>query len=169
MPPRRAESDIAAGVDSPVRQFIEQTDMNNLFQWEIYNRKSLKSWWSGRVACVGDAVHPVSPYAGYGMGMAIEDGYFIGKFLGGSDLTDRQVVDRAFRNYEDTRIEYVNGHMHHARNLGRMIHSVPHMAGVVRNLMFRHTSFIRKNLERGYLEDAIKETRDLTELHVAPR
>jgi hypothetical protein len=47
-----------------------------------------------------------------------------------------------------------------------MIHNIPHLAGVARNLIFRHTSFIRRSLERGYLEDAIKETQDLTELHV---
>ena len=107
-----------------------------------------------------------SGMGGYGMGMAIEDGYFIGKFLGGRDL-DEETVGWAFREYEATRVGYVNGHLLHARQLGRMIHNVPRAAGAMRNFVFRHTGFIGRNLRDGYLQDAIKETQDLVELHVS--
>lgn len=159
---------IASQADGTVSQLIAQTNFDQIYQWEIYNRREcLKSWSSGRVVCLGDAVHPVSPYAGYGMGMAIEDGCFIGKFLGGGDLGDAALVEQAFAQYEATRIDYVNGHVLYARRLGRMIHNVPLIVGSLRNLIFRHTNFIGKNLEEGYLADAIKETYDLAELHIA--
>lgn len=164
---RRYLEGIAADVDSPVRRLIDKTDMKHIYEWEIYNRKSLAKWSRGRVVCLGDAVHPVSPYAGYGMGMAIEDGYFLGKFLSGGNLEDASVVEQAFLAYERTRIDYVNGHVEHAREFGKMIHNIPRAAGVLRNFVFNRSSFIRKRLEKGYLEDALKETEDLSELHVS--
>lgn len=157
---------IARNVEGPVKDMIARTDMDEVFRWDIYNRHSLSSWSRGRVICIGDAVHPVSPYAGYGMGMAIEDGYFLGKFLDGKPLED-DVVRRAFDRFEETRIDYVNKHVEHARQFGKMIHNVPYVAGVVRNMFFNRSDMIRQRLEHGYLDDAIKETYDLTELHVA--
>ena len=49
----------------------------HLQRWEIRDRKPLKQWSKGRVTLVGDAAHPTSPYAAYGAGMSIEDGYFL--------------------------------------------------------------------------------------------
>jgi len=73
----------------PIPRFLDQTNLETqIFPWDIYNRPSLDSWSNGRVICIGDAVHPVSPYAAYGMGMAIEDGYFLADKLNGADLSD---------------------------------------------------------------------------------
>lgn len=158
---------IAKGVAGPVGDMIAASDMNDVYEWHIFNRASMASWSRGRVACLGDAVHPVSPYAGYGMGMAIEDGYFLGKYLAGRDLGDAAVVADGFAKYEKTRIGYVNKHVEHARDFGRMIHNVPKAIGVLRNMFFDRSRSIRTRLQKGYLEDAIKETYDLKELHVA--
>ncbi|KAJ5534104.1 hypothetical protein N7527_000358 [Penicillium freii] len=49
-------------------RFLEIADFDTqVYQWEVYNRPSLKKWSTGRVVCVADAVYPVSPYAGYGL------------------------------------------------------------------------------------------------------
>ncbi len=50
------------------------------------------------MVCLGDAVHPVSPYAVYGMGMAIEDGFFLAKFIAGKNLGDRAALTEGFRD-----------------------------------------------------------------------
>jgi 2-polyprenyl-6-methoxyphenol hydroxylase-like FAD-dependent oxidoreductase len=50
--------------EQPMPQFLDATNFGTrVYWWEIYNRPSLKKWTKGRIACVGDAVHPVSPCA----------------------------------------------------------------------------------------------------------
>ena len=80
----------------------------NCFRWEIYNRPALPSWSKGRVSFVGDAVHPVSPYAAYGMGMAIEDGWWLAKCLEGVDLAQRERLARGLAKYDRQRVAYTN-------------------------------------------------------------
>ena len=70
------------------------------------DRPLLKQWSHGRVAAMGDAAHPTSPYGGYGFGMAIEDGYFLGRFLRGVDLADRAALAAALPRYEAQRVDY---------------------------------------------------------------
>ena len=139
---------------------------NNVFCWEVYNRPSLKKWSKGRVVCIGDAVHPVSPYAAYGMGMAIEDGYFLGKFLNGVDLRDSKQVAKGFDAFEEQRVDYVNGNVEFARSLGTVFHRLPWPVAKVRDLAYDYTPVLASNLTKGYLESAEKECMALTELHV---
>ncbi|CAG8116345.1 unnamed protein product, partial [Penicillium nalgiovense] len=129
-------------------------------------RPSMKKWSAGRVVCVGDAVHPVSPYAAYGMGMAIEDGYFLAKALDGVDLRDSLAVSAAFEIYEDQRVDYVNHNMEFARFLGRMFHSVPRPLANIRDLIFDYTPVLSHFLGKGYLKKAEEETLSLKELQV---
>lgn len=138
-----------------------------LFRWEIYNRPSLKKWsTAGRVVCLGDAVHPVSPYAAYGMGMAIEDGYFLAKFLAGDALESVHVIQNAFLQFEKQRVDYVNHQVEFARKLGKIFHRVPKPLAKVRDFIFDHTRFLEKNLVKGYLQSAEMETLSLKELHI---
>jgi 2-polyprenyl-6-methoxyphenol hydroxylase-like FAD-dependent oxidoreductase len=67
----------------------------NVQRWVLRDRPALKQWSQGRVTLVGDAAHPTSPYAAYGAGMSIEDGYFLGVALRGVDLTDLAAVTPA--------------------------------------------------------------------------
>ncbi|XRM47170.1 hypothetical protein ABZX51_010167 [Aspergillus tubingensis] len=101
-----------------MRQPVEDTDFDTqVYRWDIYNRPLMKQWSSGRIVGVGDAVHPVSPYAAYGMGMAIEDGYYLAKALDGVDLRDLRAVSVGFELFERQRVDYVNHHMEFARYL----------------------------------------------------
>ncbi|MDO5620956.1 MAG: NAD(P)/FAD-dependent oxidoreductase [Paracoccus sp. (in: a-proteobacteria)] len=151
----------------PIPRLFDATDFDTqVFRWEIYNRPSLKTWSLGRAVCVGDAVHPVSPYAAYGMGMAIEDGYFLAKFLAGTDLRDAVAMTRAFARYEAQRVDYVNGNVEFARKLGRIFHNMPAPLAVLRDLVFDHTPFLRKMVTKDQLDAAERETLALSELHV---
>jgi 2-polyprenyl-6-methoxyphenol hydroxylase-like FAD-dependent oxidoreductase len=47
--------------------------------------------------------HHTSPYAAYGAGMSIEDGYFIGRLLRGVDLTNTGQLRAALQMYEELR------------------------------------------------------------------
>jgi 2-polyprenyl-6-methoxyphenol hydroxylase-like FAD-dependent oxidoreductase len=161
-------SDILKDWADPMPLFIEATDFkDHIFRWEIYNRPSMKKWSKGRVVCVGDAVHPVSPYAAYGMGMAIEDGYHLACSLDGVDLRDAHAVRAGFELYEKERVNYVNHNMEFARFLGRMFHGLPYPLAWVRDFIFDNTPFLKRYLAKGYLEEAEKETMKLQELFVS--
>lgn len=158
---------IVSGFADPLPRFPDATDFaNNMFRWEVYNRPSLPGYTKGRAAGIGDAVHPVSPYAAYGMGMAIEDGYYLMRALGGQDLT-AQTVKAGFARYDEERVTYCNHHVELARKLGRMFHALPTPAAVLRDLVFDHTPFLKVTMEKDYLADSEVQTLALSELHVA--
>ncbi|EPS25728.1 hypothetical protein PDE_00664 [Penicillium oxalicum 114-2] len=151
----------------PMPRFLDATNFDTqVYQWEIYNRPSLKKWSSGRVVCVGDAVHPVSPYAAYGMGMAIEDGYFLARALDGMDLRQMRTVSAGFELYEQERVDYVNHNMEFARYIGRLFHSVPRPLANIRDWIFDYTPLLGYFMKSGYLKNSEEETLRLKELHV---
>ncbi|BFM09387.1 FAD-dependent oxidoreductase [Halioxenophilus aromaticivorans] len=151
----------------PLPRFPEVTDFDRqIFCWDIYNRPSLSTWSSGRVVCLGDAVHPVSPYAAYGMGMAIEDGYFLGRALAGVDLTDSNAVQQGFAGFEQDRVAYVNHHVEFARKLGNVFHQMPAPLAVVRDWVFDRTPLLSKMISKDYLADQEAMSLSLKELHV---
>lgn len=166
--PKAYITDIVSKFADPMPRFPGHTDFaTQMFRWEVYNRPSLKSWSKGRVVCLGDAVHPVSPYAAYGMGMAIEDGYFLAKYLDGRDLADRSVLRSAFGAYEAQRVAYCNHHVEFARKLGKVFHHLPAPLAIVRDLVYDNTKLLEKNLSKDYLKTAEEFSMALTELHVA--
>ena len=151
----------------PMSQFLDVTNFDTqVYRWEIFNRPSMKKWSKGRVVCVGDAVHPVSPYAAYGMGMAIEDGYYLARALDGVDLRDLQSFKAGCEIYEGQRVDYVNHNMEFARFLGKLFHAVPRPFANIRDLIFDHTPVLSRYLKEGYLKKAEEETLRLKELQV---
>ena len=163
--PKAHLTEILTDWAQPMPRFLEATDFNTqVYRWEIFNRPSMKKWSAGRVVCVGDAVHPVSPYAAYGMGMAIEDGYFLAKALDGIDLRDSLAVKAAFEIYEKQRVDYVNHNMEFACFLCKMFHSMPRPLANTRDLIFDYTPILSNFLGKGYLKKAEEETLSLKEL-----
>ncbi|MFI8481404.1 FAD-dependent oxidoreductase [Pseudomonas sp. NPDC078700] len=152
----------------PLPRFLQSTNLETqIFKWDIYNRPSLKQWSNGRVVCLGDAVHPVSPYAAYGMGMAIEDGYFLAKALAGSDLNDARQVSNSFHEFESQRVDYVNNHVEFARKLGNTFHQLPYPLAKLRDFVFDRTSILDRMIRHDYLADAEKMSLMMQELHQA--
>ncbi|PYH68440.1 FAD-dependent oxidoreductase [Aspergillus vadensis CBS 113365] len=145
---------ILQGWSDPMRQLVEATDFDT------------QTWSTGRIVGVGDAVHPVSPYAAYGMGMAVEDGYYLAKALEGVDLRDSRAVSAGFELFERQRVDYVNHHMEFARFLSYVFHNLPWPLAKLRDLVFDYTPFLRILLQKEYLKRSEDETMDLKELHV---
>ena len=151
----------------PMPLFSRATDYaTQSFSWDIYNRKSLKHWGKGRVVCVGDAVHPTSPYAAYGMGMAIEDGYFLARAFESADLSSQQSISDCRRTYESDRVEYVNYQVDFARTLGQRFHRSPRPLARLRDLVFDNTAILQKLITKDYLGAAESMSLSLKELHV---
>ncbi|KGM47171.1 FAD-dependent oxidoreductase [Pseudooceanicola atlanticus] len=170
VPPADAEAHLRERLShfaDPLPRFPGHTNFDTqVFRWEIYNRPSLDHWTKGRMAGLGDAVHPVSPYAAYGMGMAIEDGYFLARALGGRDLSDRAAIAQAFARYEDERVAYVTHHVEFARKLGDQFHNAPKPVAWLRDKIFDNTRLLEKLITKDYLKDAEVMSLSLRELHV---
>lgn len=149
----------------PLPRLIEATDFETqVFPWDVYNRPSLEHYTKGRIACIGDAVHPVSPYAAYGMGMAIEDGYYLAKFLGGRDLSS-DIVAEAFSFYEAERLDYANHQVEFARKLGNIFHKMPAPLAALRDVVYDNTKILGRQISKDYLSEQEAMCLSLTELH----
>jgi salicylate hydroxylase len=62
-----------------ISRMIKASD--HLYRWALYDRDPLPSWTDGRVALLGDACHPMLPFAAQGGVMAIEDAWCLAQSL----------------------------------------------------------------------------------------
>jgi 2-polyprenyl-6-methoxyphenol hydroxylase-like FAD-dependent oxidoreductase len=136
---------LAKGFPPQMAELIANTSEEHIFRWPIRDRGDVPEVWSkGRVTFAGDAVHATSPYAAYGAGMSIVDGYFLGQTLNGVDLSDAAALQKAFARYEELRVEHTAGQVKQAYMLGRNFHHVPAPMRPVRDAIFDHTKFLQK-------------------------
>jgi 6-hydroxynicotinate 3-monooxygenase len=134
----------AVGFSETVRDLIERTPSDHLQRWEIRDRPPRKQWSKGRVTLVGDAAHPTSPYAAYGAGMSIEDGYFLARELSACDLDDTNAVRQALQAFEERRKPYTARVSQQAYFTGKMFHHMPAVLRPLRDLIYDHTSFLQR-------------------------
>ena len=126
-------------------ELIANTASEHIFRWPIRDRGDVPKVWSkGRVTFAGDAVHATSPYAAYGAGMSIVDGYFLGQTLNGVDLGDAAALHKALARYEELRVEHTAGQVKQAYMLGRNFHHVPAPMRPLRDAIFDHSKFLQK-------------------------
>jgi 2-polyprenyl-6-methoxyphenol hydroxylase-like FAD-dependent oxidoreductase len=141
---KAAAAELAAGFPPPLPGLIAATAPQDVQRWVLRDRKPLKQWSKGRITLAGDAAHATSPYAAYGAGMSIEDGYFFGRALRGVDLTDLAAVRRALQSYEDPRKPHTARQVQQAWMLGKVFHHAPAALRPVRDFVFDHTPFLQK-------------------------
>jgi 2-polyprenyl-6-methoxyphenol hydroxylase-like FAD-dependent oxidoreductase len=141
---KAAATGLAAGFPAPLPGLVAATEPDDVQRWVLRDRPALAQWSKGRATLVGDAAHPTSPYAAYGAGMSIEDGYFLGRALRGADLTDPVAVSRALQSYEDPRKPHTARQVQMAYLLGKVFHHVPAPLRPVRDLVFDHTPLLQK-------------------------
>lgn len=70
-----------AGWHPMVRAAIDNVDRDQCYRWALNNRQPVMTWCTGRVALLGDAVHPTLPYMAQGAAMAIEDAAVLSRAL----------------------------------------------------------------------------------------
>lgn len=134
----------ARGFSATVRQLIERTPVEHMQRWEIRDRLPLKQWSRGRIVLVGDVAHPTSPYAAYGAGMSIEDGYFFARELDAVDIRDTAAVRGALERVEQRRIPHTVRVTQGAYHAGRMFHHFPSALRPLRDFIFDHTPLLQK-------------------------
>ncbi|HEX8018956.1 NAD(P)/FAD-dependent oxidoreductase [Mucilaginibacter sp.] len=81
---------------SPVKEIIEKSD--NVMRFNVFDVQSLPNWFSGKIMLIGDAAHAVSPNAGQGASMALEDAMMLAKLL-----RNEKTVASAFSTFEALR------------------------------------------------------------------
>jgi salicylate hydroxylase/6-hydroxynicotinate 3-monooxygenase len=72
----------------------------DVHKWALVERDPLPRWSEGRVALLGDACHPMTPYMAQGAAMAIEDAAVLARCL---ERVDADGIAEAFQLYEQTR------------------------------------------------------------------
>ena len=82
----------------PVLELIEATSSNSILRTEAFDRPANRTWGTGRVTLLGDAIHPTTPNLGQGGCMAIEDALVIARCIHKYGVTEQ-----ALRTYEKVR------------------------------------------------------------------
>lgn len=137
---------LAERFGQPLADIVRQTNSEHIQRWPIRDRKPLKKWSEGRVTLAGDAAHATSPYAAYGAGMSIGDGYFLGKALFGTDLNDTGAVRAALEAYERPRIPHTTAQVQQAYILGQVFHHAPFLVRPLRDWILDHTPLLQKQV-----------------------
>lgn len=95
----------------------------------IHDLPDLKTWSKGRVVLIGDAAHAISPHAGQGVSLALEDAISVAKHL--RNLT----YDAAFTRFQQDRESRVGKIIAEARKRGDTKHSLTPGAARVRDFI----------------------------------
>ena len=90
--------DVHRGWCTPVETVIRNTAYP-IFVDNIYDIRRLPTWSRGRVGLIGDAAHAVSPHAGQGASMALEDAMVLARHL----RDHLQSPEEAFSRFEADR------------------------------------------------------------------
>lgn len=88
------------------------------FKWGLFDRDPLPTWSRQRVTLLGDAAHPMLPFLGQGVAMAIEDAYVLARELARSPHD----VASALRAYEAERVPRTSQVQLASRERGRILH-----------------------------------------------
>lgn len=124
-------------------QIVAATPKDQMQRWVIRDRVPIIHWSKGRITLAGDAAHATSPYAAYGAGMSICDGYFIAQCLAGVDLADTARVTRALVTYEEKRIPHTTEQVNQAYMLGQTFHHTSKFLRPLRDFIFDWTPFLQ--------------------------
>ncbi len=96
-----------------ISEMIRATE-SPIIGYPIYDISTQPIWQKGPVVLVGDAIHAVSPGAGQGASLAVEDAIVLAKCL-----RDREDLSQAFATYERLRRGRVEHMVRYGRSLGQ--------------------------------------------------
>lgn len=97
--------------DLPFISDIIRATQSSIIGFAIYDIATQPIWHTDRTILVGDAIHAVSPSAGQGASLALEDAIVLAKCL-----CDGEALSHAFATYERLRRERVERMVQHGRS-----------------------------------------------------
>ncbi|MBD7994938.1 FAD-dependent monooxygenase [Arthrobacter sp. Sa2CUA1] len=137
---------LARQFPGPLAGLVGATGKGQIQRWPIRDRKPLKAWSKGRITLAGDAAHATSPYAAYGAGMSIGDGYVLAQCLTGVDLDDTAAVTGALLRYDQRRIAHTTSQVQQAYVLGKAFHHAPAALRPIRDFLLDHTPLLQRQV-----------------------
>jgi 2-polyprenyl-6-methoxyphenol hydroxylase-like FAD-dependent oxidoreductase len=97
------------GWHEPIRAFLVNTP--DIIKTKIYEVQRLPAWHHDRVVLVGDAAHAMSPSAGQGASVALEDALYLAKLLQKSSAEIENVFAE-FERVRRPRVERISAEAH---------------------------------------------------------
>ncbi|GAB2833069.1 FAD-dependent oxidoreductase [Microbacterium insulae] len=137
---------LARRFPGPLEGLVESTEPRHFQRWPIRDRKPLEKWSKGRITLAGDAAHATSPYAAYGAGMSIGDGYTLAQELTDVDLADTDAVISALGRYDQRRVAHTTSQVQQAYVLGRVFHHAPAFLRPLRDFVLDKTPMLQKQV-----------------------
>ncbi len=81
-----------AGWRAPIAEIIDKTDETMIWFDRLYDARPRRRWVRGRVALLGDAAHPMSPFLGMGACQAVLDAWVVADELSRSSDDEAALV-----------------------------------------------------------------------------
>jgi 2-polyprenyl-6-methoxyphenol hydroxylase-like FAD-dependent oxidoreductase len=97
----------------PVLQLIEATPPSSILKTSAFDRPANRSWGSGRMTLLGDAIHPTTPNLGQGGCLAMEDAIVLARCF-----EKYGAVEEALRSYERCRYRRTTALSRYSRYYG---------------------------------------------------
>ena len=124
--------ELFGGWHEPIPAIIDATPAAAMIRNDIYDRRPARTWSQGRVALVGDAIHPMTPDLAQGACQAILDATTLATCLAASRDTRA-----AIRDYQQRRWRNAAAATLMARNMGTMGQWERHTVCTARNTLIR--------------------------------
>ena len=124
--------ELFSGWHEPIPAVIDATPQAAVIRSDIYDRRPARTWSRGRVALIGDAIHPMTPDLAQGACQAILDATTLATCLAASRDTRA-----AIRDYQQRRWRNAAAATLMARNMGTMGQWKRHTACTTRNTLMR--------------------------------
>jgi 2-polyprenyl-6-methoxyphenol hydroxylase-like FAD-dependent oxidoreductase len=167
---RERATELAERFPGPLAALVAATDSDHFQRWPIRDRVPLKQWSKGRITLAGDAAHATSPYAAYGAGMSIGDGYVLAQCLTGVDLSDTSAVVDALTRYDVRRVRHTTSQVNQAYALGQVFHHAPAFLRPIRDFVLDHTPMLQKQVGEKSPGEIVAQLQEMGDgLHQATR
>jgi salicylate hydroxylase len=110
-----------AGFPPEVRALLERC--KSVFVWGLFRHQVAGTWHDGRMAILGDAVHPTLPFLAQGANMALEDAWVLAAALAPhGQAVARDDLPAALSRYQAARIKRVTRIVDAAEDNARAYH-----------------------------------------------
>lgn len=120
-------SDIA-----PVPDIVQRTT-GEIGVYPIYDMPPQAKWSKGLAVLIGDAIHAISPNAGQGAALALEDAIALAQCI-----RDIDSIETAFAKFQQLRQSRVESIVRYSRRLGQRKHAANRVQVFFRDLLMPH-------------------------------
>ncbi|KAI0179362.1 salicylate hydroxylase [Hypoxylon sp. FL1284] len=136
---------LSSWLDGPIAKgmidlILDQPDPHGYSQWD---HRSTPTYANGRVCIIGDAAHAMTPWQGFGAGMAIEDAMILGALF--RNILSPDGVESTFKAFDGVRRPRCERIIHSSRGTGEIFCGQDEQVGLDLD-KFRQSLFSRWDL-----------------------